>query len=380
MDIKVKSKKLIFIAAGLLALALVLIGVIVYLVSSRIEIQEPQIICETSYDENNNQTYRRLSKADGSVYSTRQAEYDAYSRRTALTIYDGDGKLFYSENVSYDDEGLVTEKLVTTESSYQRTEYEYESGVLLSKSFYDESGNLVKYIRYTADGKALYWEIYEYNAANQILNYWRYTSTRKLDYYREYVYDANGNELRNTRYNADGSTRDWSEYEYDEENRLLCQKQYDTNGKLNTQTDITYTDTGFTVWTYFYKYDNTQSKELSIYDKNGNRTHYEAYPNSYYVSHGNDSTYDDNGNLIEYSEFTYGTTTKWYVYQYDDEGRVTRCDMHGVYERPSAYENTYDAEGNCILRTYYDETGAVTKEVENPSEEISYRYIYRPDY
>jgi hypothetical protein len=59
---------------------------------------------------------------------------------------------------------------------------------------------------------------------------------------------------------------------------------------------------------------------------------------------------------------------------------VTRCDTHGIYERPSAYENTYDAEGNCILRTYYDETGAVTKEVENPSEEISYRYIYRPDY
>ena len=53
---------------------------------------------------------------------------------------------------------------------------------------------------------------------------------------------------------------------------------------------------------------------------------------------------------------------------------------HGLYERASSYENRYDEEGNCVERIYYDFEGNVTDRVANPGEEISFRYIYRPDY
>ncbi|MEI3100266.1 MAG: hypothetical protein V8T45_00040 [Oscillospiraceae bacterium] len=90
-------------------------------------------------------------------------------------------------------------------------------------------------------------------------------------------------------------------------------KQYDSTGELNTQTDFSYNEDGsFTVWPYFYDYDGSVSREMSVYDKNGNRTHYAAYPAGGYLSHGSDSRYDENGNIIEHSEFgvygvTYGT-------------------------------------------------------------------------
>ena len=63
-----------------------------------------------------------------------------------------------------------------------------------------------------------------------------------------------------------------------------------------------------------------------------------------------------------------------------DQGRELRRYTHGLYERASSYENRYDEEGNCIERIYYDNEGNVTDRVQNPSPELSFRYIYRPDY
>ena len=335
-----------------------------------------------TYDELGRETCHEHYDEAGVLLFRRETGYDAGGNRSFFSIYDGSGTLRYGETLTFQD-GLVSEKVVTTgENLTRRTVYEYESGVLMGKSFYDADGNLTQYIRYTADGNALYWEIYEYNDAGQQTRYSRYTAKRQLDYWHEYEYDAQGRETSHARYNADGSRRDWSEYEYDEQSRLLCQKQFDSAGSLNVQTDFTYNEDGsFSTWTFFYRYDGTMSKELSIYDKNGNRTHYAAYPSGGYLSHGSDSKYDENGNLIEHAEFSYGgLVTKWYEYEYDDQGRELRRYTHGLYERASSYENRYDEEGNCIERIYYDNEGNVTDRVQNPSPELSFRYIYRPDY
>ncbi|MBP3623895.1 MAG: hypothetical protein J6J19_07495, partial [Oscillospiraceae bacterium] len=336
-----------------------------------------------SYDAQGRELSHTKQRSDGTLLFRRETGYDADGNRFLMRIYDGSGKLVYGECLIYQ-EGLLSEKkLITTgQTLRQRTIYEYENGVLVGKSSYDMYSNLTQYIRYTADGKALYWELYEYNDAGQETRYYRYTAKRQLDYWHEYEYDAQGRETSHARYNADGSRRDWSEYTYDEQGHLLCQKQYDSAGSLNVQTDYTYNEDGsFSTWTFFYRYDGTMSKELSIYDKNGNRTHYAAYPSGGYLSHGSDSKYDENGNLIEHAEFGYGgLVTKWYEYEYDDQGRELRRYTHGLYERASSYENRYDEEGNCIERIYYDNEGNVTDRVQNPSPELSFRYIYRPDY
>ena len=335
-----------------------------------------------SYDAQGREISHIKQRADGAVLFRRDTGYDDAGSRNEYSIYDGSGSLLYREETAEQD-GLLSEKQITTgQGLTRRTVYEYDAGALVGKSFYDMYGNLTQYIRYTADGNALYWEQYEYNAAGQTTRYSRYTAKRQLDYWHEYEYDAQGRETSHARYNADGSRRDWSEYTYDEQGRLLCQKQYDSAGSLNVQTDYTYNEDGsFSTWTFFYRYDGTMSKELSIYDKNGNRTHYSAYPSGGYLSHGSDSKYDENGNLIEHAEFGYGgLVTKWYVYEYDDQGRELRRYTHGLYERASSYENRYDEEGNCIERIYYDNEGNVTDRVQDPSPELSFRYIYRPDY
>lgn len=367
------------------AVALVLVlGLGLVMIFSSLTRPEPAPVFDLySYDAQGRELSHTKQRSDGTLLFRRETGYDADGNRFLMRIYDGSGKLVYGECLIYQ-EGLLSEKkLITTgQTLRQRTVYEYENGVLVGKSSYDMYSNLTQYIRYTADGKALYWELYEYNDAGQETRYYRYTAKRQLDYWHEYEYDAQGRETSHARYNADGSRRDWSEYTYDEQGHLLCQKQYDSAGSLNVQTDYTYNEDGsFSTWTFFYRYDGTMSKELSIYDKNGNRTHYAAYPSGGYLSHGSDSKYDENGNLIEHAEFGYGgLVTKWYEYEYDDQGRELRRYTHGLYERASSYENRYDEEGNCIERIYYDNEGNVTDRVQNPSPELSFRYIYRPDY
>lgn len=367
------------------AVALVLVlGLGLVMIFSALTRPEPAPVFDLySYDAQGRELSHTKQRSDGTLLFRRETGYDADGNRFLMRIYDGSGKLVYGECLIYQ-EGLLSEKkLITTgQTLRQRTIYEYENGVLVGKSTYDMYSKLTQYIRYTADGNALYWELYEYNDAGQETRYYRYTAKRQLDYWHEYAYDDQGREISQARYNADGSRRDWREYEYDGQGRLLCQKQYDSAGSLNVQTDYTYNEDGsFSTWTFFYRYDGTMSKELSIYDKNGNRTHYSAYPSGGYLSHGSDSKYDENGNLIEYAEFSYGgLVTKWYAYEYDAQGRELRRYTHGLYERASSYENRYDEEGDCIERIYYDNEGNVTDRVQNPSPEISFRYIYRPDY
>lgn len=377
---KRKPPRRMLVAA--VALALVLVLGLVTLFSALTRPEPAPVFDLYRYDSQGRELSHTKQRADGTVLFRRESGYDADGNRTSFSLYDAGGNLVYGEALLFQ-EGLVSEKRICSgEGLTRRVTYEYEEGVLMGKSSYDLHDNLTQYIRYTADGSTLYWEMYEYNAAGQKTRYCRYTARRQLDYRHEYEYDAQGREISQARYNADGSRRDWSEYEYDEQGRLLCQKQYDSAGTLNVQTDYTYNGDGsFSAWTFFYRYDGTMSKELSIYDRNGNRTHYSAYPSGGYLSHGSDSKYDENGNLIEYAEFGYGgLVTKWYEYEYDEQGRELRRFTHGLYERASSYENRYDGEGNCIERIYYDNEGNVTDRVQNPSPEISFRYIYRPDY
>lgn len=368
---------------ALTALAVVLVLAAVMAVSALTRPKPAPVFDLYSDDAQGRELSHSKQRADGTQLFRRETGYDGDGNRVSLHIYDGSGALVYGESLRYQ-EGLLIEKQLLTagQALKQRTVYEYENGVLVGKSFYDSAANLTQYIRYTAAGDVLYWELYEYNAAGQETRYIRYTAKRQVDYWHEYEYDQLGRETSHARYNADGSRRDWSEYEYDAQDRLLCQKQFDAAGSLNVQTDYTYNEDGsFSTWSFFYRYDGTMSKELSIYDAKGNRTHYSAYPNGGYLGHGSDSKYDENGNLVEHAEFSYGgLVTKWYEYEYDAQGRELRRHTHGLYERASSYENRYDEEGNCIERIYYDNEGNVTDRVKNPSPELSFRYIYRPDY
>lgn len=367
---------------ALAALAAVLVLAIVMAVSIMTRPDPAPVFDLYSYDAQGREISHTKQRADGTVLFRRETGYDAEGNRVLVRIEDGSGALVYGESLKYQ-EGLLSEKLLLSagQTTKQRTVYEFENGAVVGKLFYDASANLTRYIRYTAAGDVLYWELYEYNDAGQETRYTRYTAKRLLDYWHEYEYDQLGRETSHARYNADGSRRDWSEYEYDEQGRLLCQKQFDAAGSLNVQTDYTYNEDGtFSTWSFFYRYDGTMSKELSIYDVNGNRTHYSAYPNGGSLGRGSDSKYDENGNLIEHAESSGGLVIKWYQYEYDEQGRELRRYTHGLYERASSYENRYDEEGNCIERIYYDSEGTVTDRVENPSPELSFRYIYRPDY
>ena len=210
----------------LIVCALAAVLLVVTLVFSLAAASKPEpapVFDVYSYDSQGRVTTHIKQRADGSISFRRESAYDEAGNLISLRIYAGGTQLTFSQEWSYQD-GLLAEKLILSPegSVEQQTLYEYTDGVLLAKSSYDAYGNLLQYIRYTANGNALYWEVYEYSSSRQLLRFTRYNADRKADYWREYTYDEKGLELSRSRYDSRGQRTEWSEYEYDELDRLLC--------------------------------------------------------------------------------------------------------------------------------------------------------------
>ena len=245
-------------------------------------------------------------------------------------------------------------------------------------------------------------------------------------------YDANGNVIKETYYNEDGTVNCTYEYKYDEAGRVLEQKSYNASGVLvatltnNWGEDgkldsdkVVYKDGSFGITEYD---DSGASIGFTQYYTDGSYTEYEkvdrdgemAYlgvktvnpDGSYTTSEWNDlgaiskqSSYDAQGNLIEYYEYKYNAEGNliehiWYdgdgslilrgVNVLDENGELD----YGIYYKPdgSYYfsqstsnsnswkyfdadgnfeyweEEFYDENRNYISRVEYDENGNVIKE------------------
>lgn len=304
------------------------------------------------------------------------------------------GMTAYAEEADAAQSAAVSKKLV------QETEYYYQTdGVLVLGTTgvysYDEQGNLVKYTPYDSTG-ALQWgakdHIYD-EQGNRIARI-SYGEPDVIDEWDEYRYDEQGNCILQAKHTSDGSYLWWDEYVYDgqgnciemishedagifqrvaygydNKGNLTSEGFYDSDNVLNCLNEYVLDDQGNHIRDLYYNYFDgvktlvthaeytfdDQGKEIS-------RVQY-AVDENYIAANGAvvESTvhsYDEQGNKVKTTTTYFEDYDNIHETYYDSQGNETRIAIYshdGVLE--SLQDNSYDDEGNCIKRVFYDVYG-----------------------
>ena len=323
-------------------------------------------------DKNGNFIKSVQYNSDGEIDSWWQYEYNENGNRTKAVSYKGDG---------------------TIES---RSEYEY-----------DENGNKIKEISYSSDGKIQ--DSYEYNVMDQNLAKWTiYDEDGKIIRYHTYEYNADGKQSKELVYNADGvlqeytiierTDTEWIEKTYSFDGileRLVEFKPGERQGSWYSAISTTYykngnvksiveNDKDFNVIREVYYTETGEIEERNENNEDQGGV-YEPDPNTH-------TEFDANGNLVKLTMTDDagrvtnicnfgedGQETSQIVYSYYDNGKVSKCTetIYGVGStRIEYYENgnkkqevTYNAAGNPLVITMYDENGNVINTIDRTGNE-----------
>lgn len=267
---------------------------------------------------------------------------------------------------------------------------------LLDEYEYDQSGNLLKQVRYNPSSELYdkeYWYEYEYDELGRKIEeeYYSYSIT-KFDYNSwrySYEYDDDNNLIKNAELNGDGIVDKWWEYEYDASGNKIREVLYQNKEKEVSREwlrEYTYDTCGNLREYVAYLSDGSiYSRDVNEYeyDDHGNRTKYLGHhqDGSIYTWHeyeydgsGNltrDISYGTNGSVMLWEQYTYGsfgilTKEKMYPdkrtgerteYEYDSSGNLRKkTDYHPQsYDYEGGWdEYTYDAAGNLIKAAYWD--------------------------
>ncbi len=254
--------------------------------------------------------------ADEDVITT--YEYDAVGNLVSVTDALGNETVY-----AYNARGELTS---TTDANGDATTYIYDAlGNLLTLT--DAEGNETEYT---------------YDALGQVL-----TETDELDNTESYEYDAVGNLVETT----DSLDRVIS-YQYDDLGRVTQEDWLDSQGISTYTISYTYDALGYLLTasddaaTYAYEYDALgrlveQTQTLADLSP----VVILAY------------TYDEVGNCTQVSQTVGGTADAVTDYAYDDLGRVTSIQQHGVTGGNAVAEKrvdfTYDAVGAYATVTVY---------------------------
>lgn len=226
-------------------------GVIAYLDQNTYDAQGNRIRTETTYETNgipstfvteaefDDKGNLTLSKVynDGFLTDRYEYQYDAQSRVTAYSMYEGNSTTAYSTSeFEYDSNGNRSRVISKSE------------GFLLSDTryTYDENQNVLSSVSVDEKGQELSRSEYTYNENGDIL-----TST---DYeYQEVIareeseYDEAGHLLRSTVYDEAGTKISVIEYTCDDAGNYCSVRSYDAFGKLNDSNNFDYEWTSIVV-------------------------------------------------------------------------------------------------------------------------------------
>lgn len=275
---------------------------------------------------------------DGQLLEAKRVyEYDAEGCYS--TDYDANGNVLAKAFTQLDDQGRVIKKIAcdaqdnvleTQEYAYDAAghtirDYLYGSGGVLLRGeewAFDEYDNMIKYMRYNANGLLEGWER-TYDAAGNTLKQVEYFTdggyeVREYlpgawDAYKVMVYDAEGNPLFG------------HEWEYDADGNPVKYTAYETDGSYEVKE---------------YRPGETEPYKSMAYDAQGN------------LISGYEETRDETGRLTEKTEYE---PDGWKsVYTYEENGGVTA----NYYQNDQLRQTTVtDAKDNITLIVYYDENG-----------------------
>ncbi len=321
-------------------------------------------------------------RADGTVYSSSNYEYDENgdSTKTTTTYFDG-----YSDVNTYGDKSYTSTSYTQmggTLSSYvsktnEDGSHEYISyrhdGSVDHKSYTDKNGSTSE--GFKADGSPSWKDVQVYDNAGMTVkseSYWNgklQSVTEYLDY---------GYTIKITSYDDEGNVTGWSVKDYSgETGKLDIERKYDAEGAYLGKTEYYFDDEHNNIRTVSYdaedkvisdnKNDNN-SDYSEEYDSNGrlaksistststwtdadgkieihnykNVTEYNEYEeeikHSRYVDDVLDEysikEYDANGNVAKSTSYdSDGTVTSYIIYQYNDYGAPLKEEKHFIYEK-----------------------------------------------
>ena len=151
-------------------------------------------------------TTTSTSAGSGTETSTVVRTFDEKGQIIRAETYEGD-LLVHTGEYTYDDNG---------EQTFVKATYPEENAVITVQRFFDDAGNLIRYIQDTGYSVGRY--EYGYNQKNQRIREEYYRDDKLLDYI-EYVWE--GNVGTGTVYDADGTFISQKVLEYDDNGNLL---------------------------------------------------------------------------------------------------------------------------------------------------------------
>ena len=244
-------------------------------------------------------------------------------------------------------------------------EYTYNSDGSLAKQTYEDNAKVT--YKYNNDGNLA---VVKDTQTGRTTRYY-YDLTDRLTkvtesgtdhtFYQTYSYDSS-NRLSSSSEVTQGTTRAIT-YTYDDDNRISVYKKaalsqnfvYDSLGRTK-QRIAKNGDT--TLLTTTYAFATVDGNATGLVSGMRNRSESSAYNKPYYY------TYDDNGNILSFSDGTYTTT-----YEYDESNQLVR---ENNQEKGYTHVWIYNSAGNIRFKKEYAYTTSAT--LGTPNETITYNY------
>lgn len=318
----------------------------------------------TSWDFNENGKLSLFYRSGPAIAANVQYQYDNGGALLNTEIAYGPSEISTYE---YDREGNITGQTAQMKDG-THIEYSYKGGVITEEKYYGNSKESTKLTYKTR---------YEYSETGNILCALRefYAENgRSVTGRRTWEYDAYGNIVTSMTENKNGQTKK-VQYAYDDKNSLLLSASEISNNSC-------------TEWTVsFSGSDEEASYCILKYDSDKQYVPYKYYRDNghhilrLYISNGHDTdidlgtgyedSYDEKGRLVLRTYLDeYGKSTSHRIYEYDDNGRLSReghweydggaewyyYDLHYAYnERNKIIRVTDNGGSSSVVYTYNDE-------------------------
>ncbi|MCM1535117.1 MAG: hypothetical protein NC126_04240, partial [Clostridium sp.] len=296
----------------------------------------------------------------------KEYEYDENGSQTEYRQYDKEGELLYRCTYEYD--GGMPVKSITYDKYGKKEEYQYGS-----------FGNLVKDIRYGADGEIDRWEEWQYNDKGEVIKDVSYDADGQAVNHKEYEYqcDAAGNVIQYTEFEIYGGERQIVmrfDNAYDNEGRLVRSIEYEGKDILSrkeiryehddAEPDKAEHDNAYhhKETTYFYQDGRMDSWTEREYNQRGYTLKYAAYYSDGRLTSLCEMEYDENE--VRRKKIMYdgdGSIIEWY--EYNEAGHATKELVYDADKNLLKWdEYQYDPYGNCVHIDCFDEEGNVVKQ------------------
>ena len=264
---------------------------------------------------------------------------------------------------------------------------EFRNGAFLEK-YKDENGNENFRLFYDADGALQSWYYADYDSQDQLTRHICFDGNSAVQYTTVWRYDENGNLMQQEETTADGSVVYRWEAQRSDTGSILVSSQYGRDGSLESRTEFDYDAQGTCLgWMKFdsqgiqsswleYTYRPSGNKEsyviwdadgshsVGLYDDNGNVIEYSDYNADGTLNYREEATFDADGNRLTDNRYrSDGTLSSWYEYSYDADGSEIGFYSHASYNDSTTwYEKVRDLRGRTVIQYWYWDDGGYGQE------------------